>query len=327
MNISLKTEIHAFARGSSSDANLPEWAEYMINVGSWMRSHFTQERRLFLAVLLPARYCCSSFCSLGANFSGASKSSSFLNWDQLLDLKEGTNIYLIYGRRGDRKPYEGIVRYVDEYGGKRVSIKEPGKNRNNGAQIGPITISVFPKHIGQYRISLKPHASRKKIGKLDSISPFYQNILEGFDDIWMDSNRPEVLIVTNKTSWYGQIENIVLRTKPEMDYDLKNLLMVGEDVDSPAHTLLMASNSFLSPVQVPLVILDGPEALRHWETLRNSNVIILLDQCEYGPESTGILGTLGQFHQDSLMPNEEDIPKSSLSGLEAVLFALPAIED
>jgi hypothetical protein len=327
MSSSYGTKIYAFARGSTLDDSLPTWVDYMINIGRWMRSQVNQERRLFLAVLLPARYCCSSFCSLGANIAGASKSSDFLNWDQVLALNEGTIVYLIYGTEGNRKPFEGVIRDVDEYGGKRINIKKVRKNRGKGIPIESITLSIFPKHIDQYRISLMPHASRKKIKQLDYISPFYRNILKGFNDIWMDNNSPEVLIVANKTSWYGQIEDIVLRTAPDKDYDLKNLLMIGEDVNSPAHTLLIAPNSFLSPVQVPLVILDGPEALRRWEALRNSNVIILLDQSEYGPESMNILSMLGHHHQDSLMPNEEDIPKSPLSGSETVLFALPVIED
>ena len=67
---------------------LPKWIEFMIWAGWVMRSANSDSRQI-MVLLLPERYCCSAFCSLGAILAGSTIPHNSLMWDEFLNFDKG----------------------------------------------------------------------------------------------------------------------------------------------------------------------------------------------------------------------------------------------
>ena len=71
---------------------LPKWIEFMIWAGWVMRSANLDSRQI-MVLLLPERYCCSAFCSLGAILAGSTIPHNSLMWDEFLNFDKGDSIF------------------------------------------------------------------------------------------------------------------------------------------------------------------------------------------------------------------------------------------
>ena len=72
----------------------PDWAAYLIWLGWWLRREIIDDMRLFLVVLLPTRECSSHFCCLGSLLGSIGKRHINLNWNDILSLPSGTEVYM-----------------------------------------------------------------------------------------------------------------------------------------------------------------------------------------------------------------------------------------
>ena len=167
-----------FSFGSGDKALLgskvPNWLGFIIWAGWWMRLNHMENTRIFLVMLLPTREVCSSICSLGAILGSVGKRDINLTWDEMISLPDETKMYLRFpGKKEDKKviPIKGRVSEISNYGGqtgRKIIIDSREKRFKNGNLI------VFQNRFNEYSVTLTPHLSKPKEGKLAKINLFFK---------------------------------------------------------------------------------------------------------------------------------------------------------
>lgn len=192
---------------------------------------------------------------------------------------------------------------------------------------------VLKNNIEKYQISITPHASQIKLGKLAKLSKFYNRTINGYQESWIVGNNIESAVVTNKAAWTRQIEGVNVtsngssKAATDHSFELSKLLMITDCDEMPSsHTRIISSMSSEDAEDVPLVILDGMEALSKWESYMQSNVIVLLSRSEFTEEAENIISMLSTYRDDDLLQNMEINPVEVMpSDSEMALFALQGI--
>ena len=312
---------------------LPKWIEFMIWAG-WKMHATSLDSRQIMVLLLPERYCCSAFCSLGAIVAGSTIARSSVMWDEFLKFNEGGSIYLLYNHKGKTKPIEatiGSYSRSDDIDGRWVVVKSKNKSLDG------LSILMTKNNIDGLQISNTPHASQIKLGKLNKISKFYNQIINGYQESWIVKSNIESVIVTNKAAWTRQIEEVHIAMDSELldsvndkdKYELRKLLMTGDCEDSSAsHTRIVSTTSADKVDKIPLTIMDGVDALARWESYLQSNLIVLLSRAEYTEEAENILSMLSSHREDDLVKELHIDPIEIMpSDTEMALFALPSIQE
>lgn len=308
---------------------VPKWIEFMIWAGWKMRTNISKSRQI-MVMLLPERYCCSAFCSLGAVMAGSTFPCDSISWEEFEKFNEGKSIFLLVEHRGKIKPVEGVVgEFTNDINteGRRVKIQSRNKNLNGAS------VLVLKSNIEKYQISITPHASQIKLGKLTKLSRFFNKTINGYQESWIVGNNIESAVVTNKVAWIRQIEgvNVISNNAPKgaanHSFELSKLLMIADCNETPSsHTRIISSVSSEDIEGVPLVILDGIEALSKWESYMQSNVIVLLSRSEFTEEAENIISMLSTYRDDDLLQNMEIDPTEIMpSDSEMALFALQGL--
>lgn len=110
-------------------SGMPKWIEFMIWAGWKMRTNISDSRQI-MVLLLPERYCCSAFCSLGAVMAGSTFPCDSITWKEFENFDEGKSIFLLIEHRGKIKPVEGVVgEFINDINaqGRRVKIQSRNK--------------------------------------------------------------------------------------------------------------------------------------------------------------------------------------------------------
>jgi len=296
---------------------LPGWAKSMILIGWWMRKHSGGSARLFMPFLLPARYCCSAFCGLGSLLNSLTKDAETVTWNEFESLENNTRIYFVH--YGDlMEGTVGAFTEVNRERGRQVYVEKGPKKYQDSS------LSIFPDYIQKYHVSLTPHAATKRqTKKLSKAAFFYKETVEGFNEACIDKGDVETLIVSNKAAWDRQNENISLTYKGKTHLQkITQLLMKSDNVDSgPSKTLLQSPKTAQS-MEVPLVILDGPDALQNWQLFTHANIIILLSHTEYDQEAMDLISMLASCRDESIIPDKHTPNSGFPPGCESMLFAV-----
>lgn len=308
-----------------SATDLSDWAAFLIWSGWWMRQTLLKEARIFYVILLPARECCSSICCLGAILGSIGKRNIKLGWEDIISLPNNTIVFLRFpSSKKDIKdiPIKAKLLDIVNIGNqlsREVFIKSESKRFKNGK------IFLFENQLDKYHLSLTPHLSRHKEGKLSIIDKFYKLTSPTYDPTWINDRSNECLLVTNKASWNREIKDIKLIQPNDINYSFSNLLMPSNNPDSDYSRLLIASPK--SPAclmdKIPLSILDGIEALKSWESIKSNNIIIILDNNEYSENAQSILALFSSAREDNLVPEPKNTPSDIPVGIQTNIFAIP----
>ncbi len=330
MNFDLQKIAVSDPNNMPGQSAMPKWIRFMLWAGWEMRMNNSDSRQI-MVMLLPERYCCSAFCALGAVMAGSTLSPSSITWNDLRSLCEGETIFLLIEHGGKLKPVAGTVGKFDDGSvaeGRWIHVTS-GNKALNGA-----SVMVLKDNVEKYGLSHTAHASQIKLGKLKKISGLFSKTVSGYDESWIVSNSIESAVVTNKTEWLRQIEglNIVLPKEPEgagkFSFELSSLLMISDCRETPSsHTRVVSSLSIENTGGVPLVILDGADALSKWESCLNGNLIVLLSRSEFTEEAQNILSMLSSYRDDSLLMELGVDPVELMpADSEISLFALPGLQ-
>lgn len=305
-----------------------DWVDFLIWAGWWMRKEQVNGARLFMVLLLPTRICCSAICSLGALIGSIGKSHGALTWEQIISIPENTMVYTRIregiGEKTKSVQVEGKLGALHKKAGKlsRELIVTSKKKRFKNS-----IFYIIENNPHCYPLTLTPQ--RKKF---DEILTFFKIILPELKPDAILSIFNECLIVTNQTAWKRNIQGVLaVASQYELLFqasDLELLLMPSsKDEGSQLGVLISPQRpGKIIGENIPLAILDGPEALKSWDVLRSHNVIILIAQSEYDENSKGILANLTNVRDDSLLPMPESIPVQPPLGIEMMMFALESPE-
>lgn len=318
-----------FSFGSGDNALLgskvPDWLGFIIWAGWWMRLNHMTDARMFLVMLLPTREVCSSICTLGAILGSVGKRDINLTWDEMLSIPDETKIYLRFpGEKKDKKviPIKGRLSEIINYGGqigRKITIDSKAKRFEHGNLI------IFQNRFDDYLVTLTPHLSKPKEGKLAKINLFFKNTSPEFHPSWIHARKNECHLITNKAAWLRDVKTVFIYADNGSRYKLYDLLMPSTNLNAEHSRFLVTSpKSDISEYgYIPLSILDGLDALKSWESVESSNVIIILDQMELNEDALNILALLSSARDDSKIPLITEIPSSLPEGIQSIICAFP----
>lgn len=303
------------------DDSIDDWVAFMIWVGWWMRRTIVRNVKVFCILLLPTRISCSAFCALGALIGSIGKLKDGLTWDEFIALPNGAKIYQYII---DQEPSQDmLLREFNIVVGKLVKsgdqifrriTRDSGKSR--------LDKLVFIENFYRYsffleKLKKKQRKSRQKItkflGDLRSLNVSFP--------LWLDR---EYMIVTNRTEWRRQISSVLItKSNDPNPLNLSKILVPCERDEIECSGFLFSSKGRdLDVKNIPLAILDGPDALKSWERVKATNIIILLEQGEYDQNSENILNLLASAREDLLLPGIEGIYENPPAGIEVSMFAI-----
>ena len=172
---------------------------------------------------------------------------------------------------------------------------------------------------------MTPHLSRPKEGKLAKIDLFFKNTSPEFHESWIHARKKECHLITNKSAWLREIKNVFVYSKNEARYNLYDLLMPSTNLNTEYSRFLVTSpkSDICGYDYIPLAILDGLDALKSWESVGSSNVIIILDQMELNEDALNILALLSSARDDKKIPPIKGMPSNIPEGIQTMICAIP----
>lgn len=305
--------------------HLPDWVEFLIWAGWWMNKRLPEKAKYVLVLLLPTRICCSAFCCLGALIRSIEKGDAILSWDQFMKLPVGNKVCLRYPDPKERRrkiPVEGMI--WEDVSKVSRNIKIISQNR----RFSGLFQSVFHSSFNDYAITSAPPPSSHLDKKVSKILLFYNSIMNNFNGASVLSWSKECVLVTSLAGWKSETDNITLyvheTSKKRSHYALQELLMPSYDPNAEYSGIFMATpkSNILNMVDSPLAILNGPDAVKSWDRIKSSNIIILLDHLEYDVSMENILALLSDACSNRVVDLPEGIPENLPSGVEMALFDL-----
>ncbi|MDD4357565.1 MAG: hypothetical protein PHN98_09960 [Smithellaceae bacterium] len=315
----------ALTESLNMESSLPDWVGFLIWAGWWMNKRSSENERAVLVLLLPTRICCPAFCCLGALLRSIEKKATILSWNQFVELPAGSKVCLRYPdpRSRLRKiAVEGIICEEGSKAERKIKILSKNKRFNELIQ------SVLQARFDDYEITTVPPPSCQLDKKLSNIIMFYKSIMKDFKAASVFSWSRECLLVTRLAGWKNEVENVNVSvqgaSEKHYSYGLQDLLMPSHDLNAEySGTFLSTPKAdILNYINSPLAILNGPEAIKSWDRIKSSNVIMLLDHLEYDETIENFLALLSDARSNRIVDLPEGIPENPPSGVEMVLFDL-----
>jgi hypothetical protein len=301
--------------------SISDWTCFLIWAGWWMHNTIIRNKRIFFVLLLPTRISCSAFCALGALIGSIGKLKGGLTWEEFTHLPPGKKIYQYFRLPESSSAIEEreieIGKKFQSHGQIFQSI-HGGSGRNRSSEL------IYIENFYKYQFFL--YKLKKKLGlKWQKMTRFFGDLKSRNTNYPMLFEK-EYMIVTNRTEWKRQVSDIFVTTSKDSNaLSLSQILMPCERDETDCPGFLFSYKGGDSNVKnVPLAILDGPDALKAWEKVSATNIIILLDQIEYDQNSQNILSLLASARDDRLIRSNEDIPECPPAGIEMSVFHIAA---
>lgn len=311
-----------------SFSNIPDWLLFYLWSGYWIIRNQNSEYRLILTLLLPSNRLCSQLVTLGTLIGSLDESLKNLNWQDILNLQQGTQItfYAPNSKTGDRNiplmvNLWKLKRERDGSHSRRIKITSNRKNFENAS------LYIVKKNCVNYQVKLADEKDQHK-KRIIPQGSFFKNFTSDFKYSWFNNNIIECLLITNKVNWISDsneifivdtyIENKIKR------HSLNSLLFTkNKDIMSEIKVLLSSPRSKTEfNVTPPVTILDGSEALKMFEMIDSNNVIIIVDQNELDETDLDLLANISNVRLEQKAYFLEDFPKNLPNGMEISLYVL-----
>jgi hypothetical protein len=276
-------------------------------------------------LLLPTRICCPAFCCLGALIRSIEKGDAILSWNQFIELPPGSKVCLRYpDPKSNLKkiPVDGTICEDGSKAARKIKIISNCKRFNGLIQ------SVLQNKFDDYEITAAPSPSSRLDKRQFNIISFYNSIVKGFRVASVLSWSKECLLVTNLNGWKNELEKVVVTVQEGSEnfssYELQELLMPSHHLNVKYSGIFLSTpkSVILNAINCPLAILNGPEAIKSWDRIKASHIIILLDHLEYDETIENFLANLSSARSNRTVELPQDIPENLPHGVEMALFEL-----
>lgn len=305
--------------GGSEPETLPEWAEFLVEVGRWIAELDDKGGRIFCAILLPSRILASSLVAFGALSSSLKNPSDAISWEDFLEYESGMQVYFLYEfpKKGKRQ-LEGTLGELTRYGNESLrEIYIDGKRKEHKN----LTISLSKARFKEANVSLHSHHRTALLNSLNNLADSYRDLLTSFNENRLLLSQEECMIVTNKAAWSREVEDLCLCGSSDSEHrsPLVDLLMLScgrVKLCSPRSREIASSESKFS-------ILDGIDALRSKDNILSKKTLILLDRNEYQEEAEDFIYGFSDYCDQN---GGQDVSKPNIfcpDGIDIQLYYFP----
>ncbi len=267
----------------------PPWVNWLVWLGQWMRAQSTLEGRRVAVVRLPNRRLAAAFTALGSAFASARLYDDSLDWEGLKDLAPGTKVFWLEYASGMPKRWSGSVVGVRQIaGGDCLEVVMEGKRKAHQGN------RLFAKSAAlSYGITLGP-LSAISDARLTGAERVFEAALKDAPKGWPRSPTIECTVITERTSFLGDLEGLAIRVAETARADCSDILAIadpGGRTHGKTRVAPARSDGVLDETGGGLTILDGAAAVRRMSDTTARSVVVLLDQAEYDEEVEQLLQT------------------------------------
>jgi hypothetical protein len=305
----------------SEPISIPQWLDWLIWLGQWMRTQAALDGRRVVVVRMPSRRLGSAFTAAGVIFASARLHDDSLDWEGLCSLPRGTKVFWREVASGRSMRRSGAVVGLRQNNGD--DLMEVVDETQKGA---PPINRVFAKSAAlSYGITLGRVSARAN-ERLTSAERVIRAVVTDAAQGWMRSPAIECTIITERSSFLSDLEGLTIRARPGGETYCSDLLAI---MDSGNRThgktrLAPARNDGVLDESGSVTILDGASAaVRLGDTVAKS-VVVLLEQSEYDEEVEQLIRTFLGFAVDSHIYAPTNGVKAPPSSVETFIFGLPS---
>lgn len=299
---------------------IPEWADWLIWLGQWMRSQANLEGRRVAVIRLPNRRLAAAFTAIGSVFASNSVHDNTLDWAALIDLDPGTKVFWRELSKGKFTRRSGTVIGVRQIEGNDF-LEVLSEEKKNSQQSNRLFAKSAALSYGITLGSITALADER----LGSGERFLQAAISDAPKGWINSPSIECTIVTERSTFLTDIDGLSIIVDGITKANCADILAIA-DPGGKSHgktKITSARNYGVLDEFVVFSILDGPVAASRLMDTSADSVVIILDQAEYDEEIDQLLKSYIGYSVDIGV----HLPKSGLkappSSIESYIFALP----
>ena len=299
---------------------IPEWVEWLIWLGQWMRAQAMLEGRRIAVVRLPNRRLAAAFVALGSVFASTKLHDESLDWAALKGLEPGTKVFWRESTKGKFTRRSGIVLGIRQIEGSDfLEVLSEGQKKTQQSN------RLFAKSAAlSYGITLGS-ISALADERLGSGERFLQAALVDAPKGWTSSPSIDCVIVTEKTSFLNDLDGFAIVAEGIAKSNCADILSIPNSGGrSHGKTMITSARNHGVIDEFGLIsILDGHAAALRLMDTTASSVVVVLDQAEYDEEIEQLFKSYIGYSVDIGI----HAPKSGVlappSSVECFIFGLP----
>lgn len=294
---------------------LPDWADWLVWLGAWMRRQAVLDGRRVAVVVLPTRRLAAAFVGLGAMLAASRLHDDTLDWEALQTLPAGTSVHWRDTRGGRAVSFAGTVDGIREVGGSQflaIAVQSPARSRG--------TTYMLPRATAlSYGVTQGAVTNRSE-GALARAAELLKAVVDGSSAAWARSPMADSTVVTERASFLDDLEGIVLKARNVPATELRDALAIADAAGRQHGKLRLVPARDQGSDDVPrgVTILDGARAASRLGQASAGSVVVLLDHADYDEE---VVNGLNRFLAHSV---DEGI--HSGTGANAVVAPPPSID-
>jgi hypothetical protein len=294
--LALKREDLAISDGKRTIA-LPPWIDWLVWLGQWMRIQSTLEGRRVAVVRLPNRRLSAAFTALGSAFASARLYNDSLDWEGLKDLAPGSKVFWREYASGKPMRWSGSVVGVRQIAGADfLEVVMEGKRKAHQGN------RLFAKSAALSHGITLGSVSAISDARLTGAERVFEAALKDTPKGWPRSPNIECTVITERTSFLGDLESLAIRVADTVQADCSDILTIadaGGRTHGKTRVTPPRNNGVLDESGGWLTILDGAAAMRRMSETTARSVVILLDQAEYDEDVEQLLQSYLDYAADT----------------------------
>lgn len=320
--VALRREDLDLLAGSVPTA-VPPWMDWLVWLGQWMRAQAALPGRRVAVVRMPSRRLGAAFIAVGAAFASARLHDDTLDWEGLRSLAAGTKVYwreTVSGKAARRSGTVAGVRQIDGGDFMEVVTETQGKR-------GERSTRLFAKAAAMsYGITLGS-ISAAADEQLAGADRLIKAAVTGGAQGWVRSPGIECSVITERTSFLGDLEGLSIRVGGRVEAACSDVLAIAAS-GGRAH-----GKTRVAPARIEgalgesgsLAILDGATAALRLSETSAPSVVVVLDHAEYDDEIEQLFQTFLGYAVDGSIHAPARGVRAPPETVESFIFGLPSL--
>lgn len=303
--------------------SVPPWIDWLIWLGQWMRAQAALPGRRIALVRMPSRRLGAASVAVGSAFASARLHDDTLDWDGLRNLAAGTKVFwreTVSGKSARRSGMVAGVRQIGDGDFMEVATEAQGKRGERGTRLFAKSAAL------SYGITLGS-ISAVADEQLAGAERLIRAAVIGGAQGWIRSPGIECSVITERTSFLGDLEGLSIRIGGKVEASCADLLAIADSGGRSHGKTRVASARTEGALDESgsLTILDGAAAALRLSETSAPSVVVVLDHAEYDDEMEQLFQTFLGYAVDAPIHAPMSGVRAPPETVESFIFGLPSL--
>lgn len=275
---------------------VPAWADWLIWLGTWMRSQAIVNGRRVTVVLLPTRRLAAAFVGFGAMMAASHLHDDALDWKTLLSLPIGTPVHWRIKKGGKTVACAGTVDGIRDVSGSQllaIVAQSPAKFKG-------VTYFLSQTSALDYGVT-RGAVTRRGEDALTRTTALLQEVVDNSSEAWVRSPMADSTLITERSTFLADLEGISIAAgSASPGTALLDALTIADPVARQHGKLRLVPirDQGIDDISGGTTILDGGRAAMQLGQCSARSVVILLDHADFDEELNSILNRFLDYSID-----------------------------